>query len=155
MVRQLAIGGIEKRGNAMNGHEDLTRSFKEKSTSDRSFGWLFGTFFVLVGLWPLLRAGAVRGWALVVGSGFLLVAQLRPTLLSKANSLWMKLSVLVSRIMNPMVIGVLFFVVVAPVGLLRRLFGKDVLRLRRHGGPSYWILRDPPGPESHTMTNQF
>ncbi len=67
----------------------------------------------------------------------------------------MKLAFLLSRIVNPVVIGLLFFLVLTPMGFLLRLFGKDPLKLKPDSGPSYWILRNPPGPAPRTMNQQF
>lgn len=139
----------------MNVHEDFTRGLVEKTPSDRSFGWVFTAFFVLVAIVPFLRGRPLRLWALGVSGGFLLITLIRPTLFSEANKLWMRLALLLSRIMNPVVIGLLFFGVITPIGLLLRMLGKDSLKLKPGNRSSYWILRNPPGPEPNTMTHQF
>ena len=110
---------------------------------------------------PLLPAttggtGALRGHSFGIGSVFLAVALLRPNVLSPLNRLWIKLGVLMAIIMSPIVLGLLFFLVVTPVGLLMRATGKDPLRLRQDPRVgSYWIVRHPPGPPGESMGDQF
>jgi hypothetical protein len=139
----------------VNTHEDFTRRLVEKTPSDRSFGWVFTAFFTLVAIVPFLRGRPLRLWALGASGGFLLITLVRPTLFSGANKLWMRLALLLSRIMNPVVTGLLFFAVVTPIGLLLRMLGKDSLKLKPGNRSSYWILRNPPGPGPNTMTHQF
>jgi hypothetical protein len=140
----------------MSMHEDIARKFEEKTPSDRSFGRVFAVFFLLVGSLPTLRHGPLRLWALAVSGVFLLITFVRPTLLSGANKLWMKLSLLLGRVMNPLVIALMFYVVFVPVGLILRALGKDTLRLKPDKkAPSYWIPRNPPGPSRGSMTKQF
>jgi len=80
----------------------------------------------------------------------------RPTLLSGASKLWMKFSLMLSRIMNPLVIALMYYVVFVPVGLILRALGKDMLRLKAdRNALSYWIPRTPPGPSRGSMDNQF
>jgi hypothetical protein len=139
----------------VNIHEDFTRSLAEKTPSDRSFGWVFSGFFALIALAPFLRGRPLRLWALGVSGALLLITLVRPTLFSEVNRLWMRLALLLSRIMNPLVTGLLFFVVITPIALFLRMLGKDSLRLKTSHGSSYWIIRNPPGPEPDTMTHQF
>jgi hypothetical protein len=139
----------------MDVHEDLTRSMPDHAPSDRSFGWVFTAFFALLFIVPLVRGRPLRIWALVASGGILLITLLRPTLLGGANRLWMKLARLLSRIMNPLMIGLLFYAVVAPLGLLLRMLGKDPLSLKPGNRTSYWVVRNPPGPEPDSMPNQF
>jgi hypothetical protein len=91
-----------------------------------------------------------------VAGVFALVAILRPTLLRHPNRLWTKLGLLLGKIVSPVALAILFYGVVAPIGMLVRLTGKDPLRLRLDSGAeSYWIPRKPPGPPPESMTNQF
>ncbi len=141
----------------MTAHEDFSRRQEIKTGSDRGFGVVFALVFAAVGLWPSLADGAApRLWALIVAAAFLAVALFRPVLLAPFNRLWSRLGLVLSRIVNPLVLGVLFYLVVTPTALAFRVFGKDPLRLRR--GPeekSYWIERSPPGPPPDSMSNQF
>ena len=137
-------------------HEDLGRKEEIKGSSDRSFGLVFTVVFALVGLWPVFFGNAARPWALGIAAVFLIVALARPALLAPLNTLWLKFGLLLSRVVNPIVIGLLFYSTVTPIGLVMRLLGKDPLRLRfEPAATSYWIERDPPGPPPESMKNQF
>jgi hypothetical protein len=91
-----------------------------------------------------------------VAAAFAILALLWPALLAPLNKLWLKLGLLLFKVVNPIVLGLLFYVIVAPIGLLMRALSKDPLRLRREPEAlSYWIVRSPPGPEPDSMKNQF
>ena len=140
----------------MNTHEELTRKHALRGSSDRSFGVVFAAFFAFVGLAPLWKHHPLRPWALVLAGLFLVVGILRPAWLHPLNQGWIKLGLLLGRVVNPVVMGLLFFVVVAPTALIFRLLGKDPLRLTLDAtARSYWIERRPPGPAPETMANQF
>jgi len=137
-------------------HEDLDRDETVKVGKDRSFGIVFTVVFVVVGLWPLLDGGPVRTWALGVAGAFLLVALVRPVLLNPLNRAWMAFGRFLHAIVNPVVLGIVFFLAVWPTALCLRIGGKDPMRLRfEPDADSYWIKRDPPGPEPESMKNQF
>lgn len=137
-------------------HEDLRREDVVEGSSNRSFGGVFTVVFAAIGLLPLIRGGEVRVWALLVAALFFAAALLRPALLAPLNQLWFKLGMLLHRVVSPLVMGMLFYVVVTPVGLLMRLFGKRPLALELDpSASSYWIVRQPPGPAPDTMKNQF
>jgi hypothetical protein len=138
------------------GHESFDRKDPVSSSSNRGFGLVFAVVFTIIGLWPWLFGGQVRIWSLVVGAAFLVVAWLWPAALAPLNRVWTRFGMLLHRIVSPVVLGVMFFVVVTPTGLLMRALGKDPLRLRldRNAG-SYWIDRQPPGPAPDTLNNQF
>lgn len=138
-------------------HEDFSRSPEIKGSSDRSFGLIVAAFFALVAVLPVLHRppSSVRWWALAVAVGFLTFALLRSRTLRPLNRAWQKLGLLLSRIAGPVVLALLFYAVVTPVGLLMRVSGNDPLRLRRRKPVSYWIAREPPGPAPETMKNQF
>jgi hypothetical protein len=125
-------------------------------SSDRSFGFIFAAVFALLGAVPLLRAKPARIWSLCVSAVFLLLALTVPTILSPLNRLWMRVGLLISKITNPIIASLMFFVVFTPVALFLRLLGKDPLRLRFDASAkTYWIIRHPPGPSPDTMRNQF
>lgn len=137
-------------------HEDLSRQEHVEGSSNRSFGLVFAAVFAIIALWPLLDRAAPRAWALGVSAAFVVAAWLVPGVLAWPNRQWMKLGLLLGRIVSPVALGILFYGVFAPMGLVMRLAGKDPLRTRRDGGaPSYWIERRPPGPPPDSMTNQF
>ena len=138
-------------------HEHTPRHTSQiQSSSDRSFGFVFAAVFLIIALYPLLHASGIRIWAVVISGLFLLLAALVPQILAPANRLWTKFGMLLHHIVSPVALGVLFFLVVTPTGLLMRLFGKDPLRLRFDpAADSYWIKRDPPGPAADSLNNQF
>jgi hypothetical protein len=138
-------------------HEHTPRHTSQlQSSSDRSFGFVFAAVFLIIALYPLLHAAGIRIWAVVVSGLFLLLAALVPQVLAPANRLWTKFGLLLHNIVSPIALGILFFIVVTPTGLLMRLFGKDPLRLRFDpAAGSYWIKRDPPGPTADSLNNQF
>lgn len=120
------------------------------------FGLVFAGFFGIVGLFPLLGDGAVRIWSLVVGAAFLAAALLVPHLLRPLNLVWFRFGLLLHKVTNPLIMGVIFFLVLTPTGLLMRLTGRDLLSLKLdRDASSYWVLRDPPGPAPESMERQF
>jgi hypothetical protein len=140
----------------MNTHEDFTSRVREKTASDRSFGWVFTIFFAVVALLPLRHGQPMRIWSLLVSAAVLLITLVRPSLFYWPNRLWSKLGWLLGRIVGPFVTGILFYIVVTPIGILLRLLGKDLLRLRwEPRQKTYWIDRQPPGPDPQTMVHQF
>jgi hypothetical protein len=137
-------------------HEDLTREEEIEGSSDRSFGVVFAVVFLIIALLPLLNAGAVRWWSAGVSAAFAVVAFTVPSILAVPNRLWMKFGLLLAKIVSPIALGILFFLVFTPIGLVMRLAGKDPLRLKADPNvKSYWIDREPPGPPPQSMTNQF
>jgi hypothetical protein len=137
-------------------HEDYTPRIAPRMSSDRSFGWVFTAFFVVVGCLPLRHHRPVHIWALVVSGGLLAITLTRPSLLHFGNVAWRRLGLLLGAVVNPIVMGVLFFGVVTPMALLMRWMSKDVLRLRWDAQVrTYWLPRQPPGPDPKTMINQF
>ena len=138
-------------------HEDFGRAPEIKGSSDRSFGLVVAGFFALVAVLPVLHRplSSVRWWAIAVAAGFLALALLRSELLRPLNRAWQKLGLLLSRIVSPVVLALMFYAIVTPIGLFMRAAGVDPLRLRRGAVTSYWISRQPPGPEPQTMKNQF
>jgi Saxitoxin biosynthesis operon protein SxtJ len=127
-----------------------------KPSSNRTFGIVFAVFFALIAVLPMLRGHAVRRWALPVSALFLLAALAAPKLLSPLNRAWTGLGSLLHAVVNPLVLGILFYLVFTPFGWVLRRMGKDFLRLRpAPGAPSYWIPRQPPGPRPESMSRQF
>jgi len=138
-------------------HEDFTRAAGPVPVgSERSFGLVFTAFFTLVALLPLKDGAPVRLWALGVAALVLAAALLAPRLLRPLNLLWFRIGMVLHHVVTPVVMALLFFVTVTPVGLLMRLCGKDPLRLARDpAAASHWIPRQPPGPAPDTMKHQF
>jgi len=129
---------------------------KIKGSSDRGFGLVVGGIFMLIGCWPLVRGLSPR-WYLVVPAAALTIAGvLAPRVLAPLNRAWMKLGLLLHRVIAPVLMGIVFFGVVLPTALVMRLRGKDLLRLKIDPrAASYWIVREPPGPAPDALKNQF
>lgn len=137
-----------------NGSADS--NIKVVAGSNRSFGFVFTVFFAIVGLLPLLQKGSVHWWLLGVAVLFLATALTNPKLLAPLNRIWFQLGLLLHNITNPIIMGVIFFGVVTPMALVMRMLGKNPLALTYNvDAESYWIMRDPPGPASQSMKNQF
>jgi len=139
-------------------HEKFDREEPVAAGSERSFGLVIGGFFALVAFAPLLHKepSGPRLWAILLAILFGGLAFLRPALLRPLNVAWTKLGLLLYQFVNPVVLGIVFYGVVTPLGMLMRARGKDLLRLRRDpAAASYWIAREPPGPSPESMTKQF
>lgn len=139
-----------------NTHERLSVHDAVKGSSDRSFGIVFAAVFAIIGMWPLLAGNGVRWWSLALAVAFLAVAFVRPRLLAPLNRLWLRFGLLLNRIVSPLVMGLLFYVVITPLAFAMRATGKDPLRLKYDPEVgSYWIQRTPPGPSPETIKNQY
>jgi Saxitoxin biosynthesis operon protein SxtJ len=137
-------------------HESFVREDDVRIGSDRSFGLVIGGAFGLIGLLPLLRGHGVRWWSLGLAAAFCLIGTARPAVLGPLNRLWHRLGLLLHSIVNPVILGLVFFTTVTPIGLVIRMLGKDLLHLRLDpAAPTYWIERRPPGPASDSMPRQF
>lgn len=137
-------------------HESFHRDEQVKSSSDRVFGLVFFVVFALVSIWPVLFGNPFRWWTAPFAAIFLALALLAPQVLAPLNRQWTKLGLLMHRVVNPLVMGLLFFVAITPMALVLRLLGKDLLRLKLDpAATSYWIARTPPGPSSDSMRRQF
>lgn len=141
----------------MSTHETYSsHNHSAEGSSDRSFGIVFAVVFGIVGCWPLRHGLPVRMWALVVGGLFLVVALAAPAVLAPLNRIWTKFGLLISRVTNPIVTALLFFVVFTPFAMVLRMLGKDLLRQKLDPtAKSYWIERTPAGPEPESMVHQF
>jgi len=123
-----------------------------KINSNRSFGIVFFVVFILVALYPLIYSGEIRIWSLVLSLIFLILGLLNSKILTPLNKIWFKFGIILGKIISPIIMGVIFFLVVTPIGLLMRLLGKDLLNLKYNKNKSYWI--EKKGPKSK-MKNQF
>ena len=137
-------------------HEVITRDEEIKGSSDRSFGVVFTIFFSIIGCWPLMNGQIPHVWALIVAGSLLIIAIIYPRLLAPLNHLWLKFGLLLHKITNPLILGLVFFSTVTPIAIIMRILGKDPLNRRIDcDATSYWIDRHPPGPAPDTMPNQF
>lgn len=137
-------------------HEDFSREEHVKAGSDRGFGLVFAGFFALVSVLSWWRGHTGWHWTLPLAAVFLVVAYTVPHILGPLNRLWLKFGLLLYKVMNPLVLGLLFFITITPIGFVMRALGKDFLRLQMdRSAKSYWIDRTPPGPPPQSMKNQF
>jgi hypothetical protein len=137
-------------------HESLTRHEEVLGPSNRSLGLTFAAVFVLIAVLPLAWGGHLRLWSIGIAVGFAVAALLAPGILGPLNRLWMRLGLLLHRVVSPLMLGIMFFVVIAPMGVVMRVLGKDPLRRRVDpDAASYWIHRRPPGPQPKDLPEQF
>ena len=123
-----------------------------KVGSNKSFGVVFFLVFLLISIYPLINDGTLRIWSFVISIIFLILGILNSKILSPLNKIWFKFGLLLGKIISPIVMGIIFFIVVTPTGLILRLFQKDVLNLKFNNNNTYWIEKS--GPKSK-MKNQF
>ena len=123
-----------------------------KISSNRSFGIVFFVVFLLIALYPLTYGGEIRIWSLIISIIFLTLGLLNSKILVPLNKIWFKFGILLGKIASPLIMGIIFFLVVTPIGFIMRLLGKDVLNLKYNKNKSYWI--EKKGPKSK-MKNQF
>ena len=123
-----------------------------KISSNKSFGIVFFIVFLLISFYPLLDNESIRLWSFVVSLIFLILGILNSKILSPLNRAWFKFGVLLGKVISPIIMGIIFFLVVTPTGVIMRLLGKDVLNLKSSNIQSYWI--EKTGPKSK-MKNQF
>ena len=137
-------------------HEDFSREEHVKGSSDKGFGQVFAGFFALIAAISWWRGHQGWHYTLPIAVAFLAVAYTYPRALAPLNKLWLKFGLLLYKVMNPIVLGLLFFVTIMPIGLIMRAFGKDFLRMKLdRDAKTYWIERTPPGPPPKSMKNQF
>lgn len=123
-----------------------------KISSNRSFGIVFFVVFLLIGLYPLLKNNDIRIWSLIVSSVFLLLGLKNSKILTPLNILWFKFGMMLGKYVSPIVMGLVFFLVVTPTGIIMKIFNKDLLKLKKRNINSYWIKRDD---QKSDMKNQF
>ena len=141
----------------MSTHERIDRHEEVVGSSDRSFGFVFAGVFTIITLVKLWRGWTDWGYLwLGLAIAFAVAAAAAPSILAPLNRLWLKIGLALHKVMTPLIMGLLFFLVVTPIGLVMRASGKDMLRLKRAPeDKSYWIDRTPPGPAPDSMKNQF
>ncbi len=140
-------------------HEDFSREDKIEVGSEKSFAIVFAIVFALIAAIKTYSTSGASTWIYVFCAGslcFLVIAFTKPAIVRPLNILWFRFGLLLHAVINPLVMGLLFFVTVTPVGLIMRVCGKRPLNLKLDAeSKSYWIHREPPGPESGSFKNQF
>ena len=122
-----------------------------KKKNNITFGILFFIFFLIIGLYPLISGGTIRIWSITLSLVFLIITIIKPNLFTSLNKLWIKFGILIGKIISPIVMGLIFFFVVTPIGILMKILKKDVMGLKR-GASSYWITRED---KVQSMKKQF
>ena len=120
--------------------------------SNKSFGIVFCIFFLIVSLYPLINDQGIRIWSIILSSIFFILGIQNSRLLTPLNILWFKFGILLGKFVSPIVMGLVFFLVVTPTGIIMRLFKKDLLRLKKNNSNTYWINRSESKSD---MKNQF
>ena len=122
-----------------------------KNSSNKSFGIVFFIFFLAVSFYPLIYDEGYRLWALIISLIFLILGLINSSILTPLNLLWFKFGMMLGKVVSPIIMGLVFFCVVTPTGLIMRLFKKDLLNLKIKEKKSYWIKRKTKSK----MKNQF
>ena len=125
---------------------------KIKLPSNRNFGIVFSIVFLIISLWPLLSQNDIRIWSLIISGIFLFLGLINSKLLLPLNKIWFKIGIFLGNLIAPIVMGVVYFMVVTPTGLIMRLLGKDLLNLKKDDKDTYWIDKDNSNSD---LKNQF
>ncbi len=138
-------------------HDNVGRVHEVRRSTERSFGYVMAAFFALVALAPVVQTyGAPRWWAVGVAAAFAILARFWPAPLAPLNRLWMRLGLLLHRVVSPIALALVFYATILPVGLLMRIVGRDRLGLAAdRSAQSYWIKREPIDASPDSMKNQF
>ena len=123
-----------------------------KISSNKSFGIVFFIVFLLIATYPLINNGELRIWSLILSLAFLILGLLNSKILYPLNKIWFKFGLLLGKIVSPLVMVIIFFLVVTPIGLLMRILNKDLLNLKFNKSKSYWIEKNE---QKSKMKNQF
>jgi hypothetical protein len=123
-----------------------------KKSSEKSFGVIFSILFFLIGLWPLLSLSPIRIWSVSLAIIFLVLAFVYSKILKPLNHSWIKLGEIFGRVIAPIIMALVFFIIVTPISFLVRVLGKDLLKLKFSNKSSYWIRREK---DITTMNKQF
>ena len=123
-----------------------------KLPSNRNFGIVFFVVFLLIAIYPIINNQNIRIWSLIIASIFFILGIINSNLLKPLNKVWFKFGMLLGKIISPLVMSIIFFMVVTPIGLIMRVFKKDLLNLKYNKNSTYWVEKN--GPKSK-MKNQF
>jgi len=123
-----------------------------KTSSNKSFGIVFFIVFIIISLYPLVNQEDIRIWSLVIAFIFFILALLNSKILTPMNKIWTRFGLFLGNFISPIVMGIIFFFVVTPIGLLMRIFGKDILNLKKNKFSTYWIKKTN---QKSSMEKQF
>ena len=121
-------------------------------SSNRSFGLVFFVVFILIGIYPLFHQGSLRTWSIIIAVLFLILGLSNSKILTPLNRIWFKFGIFLGKIISPLIMGIIFFLVVTPIGLIMKILGKDLLNLKFNKNKSYWIKKNDLKSK---MKNQF
>ena len=124
----------------------------DKISSNRSFGILFSIVFAIIAFWPTINGNPLRLWSIPISVIFLVLGLLNSKLLNPLNIVWVKFGELLGRIVAPIVMAIIYFIIVTPIGLFMRLIGKDLLNIKFSKANTYWIKREK---KVSSMKKQF
>jgi len=110
-----------------------------KISSNKSFGIVFAIVFFLIALWPIIKSDDIRIWSLIVSIIFLILGIMNSSILTPLNKIWFRFGIFLGNLIAPVVMGIIFFFVVTPIGLIMRLLGRDLIKLKKNNENSYWI----------------
>ena len=117
------------------------KKFDIKKSSNKSFGIVFFIVFLVISIFPLFNNGEIRIWAIILSIVFLILGLSNSSILTPLNKLWFKFGILLGSFISPIIMGLVFFLVVTPTGIIMRIFGKNLLNLKRNNKKSYWIKK--------------
>ena len=123
-----------------------------KIGSNRSFGIVFFIVFLLIGLWPILKGNELRIWSIAISLIFFILGILNSKILTPFNKMWFRFGIFLGNFISPIIMGIVFFLVVTPTGLIMKLFRKDLINLRKNNSSTYWIEKKDI---KSSMKNQF
>ena len=125
---------------------------KIKIGSNKSFGIVFFTVFLIIAIWPLLNGYEIRYWSLIISIVFLILGILNSKILTPLNKIWFKIGILLGNVISPIIMSIIFFLVVTPTSFIMKILGKDLLNLKKNTKNSYWIKKQN---QNSGMKKQF
>ena len=128
------------------------KNSKIKIGSNKSFGIVFFTVFLIIAIWPLLNGYEIRYWSLIISVVFLILGILNSKILTPLNKIWFKIGILLGNVISPIIMSIIFFLVVTPTSFIMKILGKDLLNLKKNTKNSYWIKKQN---QNSRMKNQF
>ena len=128
------------------------KNSKIKISSNKSFGIVFFTVFLIIAIWPLLNGYGIRYWSLIISIVFLILGILNSKILTPLNKIWFKIGILLGNVISPIVMSIIFFLVVTPTSFIMKILGNDLLNLKKNTKNSYWIKKQN---QNSSMKNQF